>query len=603
MNLLRLIFLFFIFIVISIDAEAETKERRSYRYTLSWEETNTFTYRVSLRTQPQKGKFTDFQLPAWRPGRYILQNYAAAVSNFGAYDERGRPLSWTKVDKDTWRVTNPMRAKEIEIRYRFYAGVLDAGSSYLDDQVAYFNGANLFMHVRGLYDVPCTLSVPSLPANWKIATALQKNKDRNLFTMDSYHDFIDCPTVFSPNLVTYEFKVDDFVCYVYFQGKYGAQKGEEKKFLETVGKIVREQRAIFNEIPADEHHFIYLLAPFQIRHAVEHKYCSMYVMPEGVAANEKAFEGLHGITSHEFWHVWNVKSIRPAALWPYDYSKEVYTSLHWFTEGVTDYYTYLILARAGTFTREQFLKQFSQLISNLENSYATQVVSPSASSFDTWLSTSSYVSPHHRTSFYPLGSRMGLLLDMALRVKSNGNVGLDDVFQYLYKHYFQKNKGVPEDGVLKACEEVTGVPFDDFFNNYIDGLTPIDYAQFFHPFGLTLAHEIDKEAPAHQLIGILKMETDAETRKKVLSIKPESDAAYAGLCENDIILTVNEKPASEFDFAGLQLNKETLLKVLRRGQEKNVRVTYTGKDAPRKYEIKVREETDLLKNWLKSKVK
>lgn len=600
-GLLKL-FLFFILLISNINVEA--KENRLYQYTLSWEDINTFMYKVNLTTELQKGKYTDFKLPAWRPGRYILQNYSAAVSNFGAYDEKGKPLNWQKVDKDTWRVENPLRGKKISVRYRFYAGAIDAGSSYLDEQLAYFNGINLFMHVAGDYDSPCILNLPSLPSDWKIATALRKTKDRQIYTMPSYHDFVDCPTVCSPRMVQFEFIVNNFKCYVYFQGKYGATKGDETKFLSVVSDIIKEQSAIFGEIPTHEHHFIYLLAPFQIRHAVEHKYCSMYVMPEGVAASEKAFEGLYGITSHEFWHVWNVKSIRPAAMVPYDYSKECYTSLHWFTEGVTDYYTYLTLVRTQAYTREQFFNQFAQLISSLENSYASRVVSPASSSFDTWLTTSSFVPPQHRTSFYTLGSRAGLLLDMALRIRSDGKVGLDDVFNYLYKEYYLKKKGVPEDGVQKVAEILTGTSFQDFFTNYIEGTTPIDYAQFFNPFGLTLTQAVDSTAPMHQLIGILKLEATQEAGNlKVVTIKPESDCAAAGLAEGDIIVAINDKSPSDFEFKSLLQTKEANFKVSRKGMERTLRIRYTGKDSPRKYEIRIQKETNLLKSWLSSKVK
>ena len=159
-----------------------------YNYTLQWLTPNTHTYVISLETQNQTNTYTDFKLPSWRPGRYILQDYAGAVSHFEAKDASGNPLKWHKVDKDTWRVTHSQRGP-VKITYRYFANNMDAGSSYYGPGQIYFNPVNLFMFVNGRYNDRVTLYVPDLPQDWKIASSLKKEVTSHLFSAASYHEF------------------------------------------------------------------------------------------------------------------------------------------------------------------------------------------------------------------------------------------------------------------------------------------------------------------------------------------------------------------------------------------------------------------------------
>ncbi|MDW8159209.1 MAG: hypothetical protein RML72_10100 [Bacteroidia bacterium] len=585
----------------------ENANSDSYDYVLEWQNPNEHVFDVTLLTRKQEGKYTDFLIPAWRPGRYILQNYAASVFDFQAKDESGKILSWEKINKDTWRVYNSTSALKIQVRYRFYAGIpIDAGTSYLGENLVYFNGINLFMYKAGELELPCTLFLPNLPKEWKAATALKATSDYNRFTAKTYHELVDCPSIFSPYLTQFNFTVDGLKCYIHFYGKYGAAAGAEKTLIANITKIIKEQKAIFGEFVAPEHHFIYFLSPNRIRHAVEHTTSSIYVLPESVAASEKAFEGLYGITSHEFWHTWNVKSIRPAALWPYDYSKEVYTKMHWFTEGVTDYYTYLTLVRAGLIKPEDFLNYFSNIITSLENNPAQRVVSPAMASFDSWLSTSSFGSPHHKTSFYTLGSRLGLLLDLELRRVSNHKVGLDDIFAYLYHEYYKKGNGYPEDGVQKAAETLTKKSFKEFFAKYVEGVVPIDYASILEPLQLKLEINDDTEAPASQKIGISKVVIDvASGGIKVETILPGSDAAKAGIQEGDHIFAWNGEAFDDSALGKILRIGNQNLGIRRNGKELNLQVEYTGKNNPKKYKLTFAQATPPLwfEQWIKSKVK
>ncbi|MEM6800006.1 MAG: hypothetical protein AAF696_01315 [Bacteroidota bacterium] len=582
-----------------------------YQYSLTWLNPNTHTYVVEARAQSETSTHTTFMLPAWRPGRYIMQNYAGAISHFEAWDASGNELKWQKVNKDSWKVMHK-KAGEIRIRYRYFANNRDAGSSYYGLGEAYFNPVNLFMHVRGRYNDPVRLEVPKLSEDWKIATALKQNGSRKSYRAKSYHEFVDSPTVFAEEMKTLNFSDGGCEFNLHFQGEFSGGSETEKAILEGVKKIVQEQSVLFGGYPFEEYHFIYRLLPYRMRHAVEHSNSASFALPSTVTQNPRvANTGILGITSHEFFHVWNVKRIRPAALWPYDYSQQQYTSLHWFTEGVTEYYTQLTLVRAGIIDEEEFYKRLSNTIQSLEGDYASKVVSPSLASFDSWLARSPYAHPDHQISYYTLGSRLGLLIDMEMRKRSKGSISFDQVFQLLYKNTYQKNKGVSEEGVQKALESLTGDSWENFFQDYVDGTTQIDYEQFLGPMGLEMKTSV-KEASGKRALGILAAERISQGHL-ISRVIPGSDIYEAGVGADDLLLEIGGKKAGEIDLDEwaneLKVGDKVYMSVLLGLKDlKEVEFTYTGESRSKRYQIASKKkpkvkELVMRRAWLESRVK
>lgn len=581
-----------------------------YQYSLTWLSPNTHTYIVEARAQSQTDNYTIFKVPAWRPGRYILQDYSGAVSHFEAWDASGNELTWKKVDKDSWKVSHS-NSGDIRIRYRYFANNRDAGSSYYGLGEAYFNPINLFMHVEGRYNDPVRLEVPDLPDSWKIATALKPNGSRKSYKSATYHEFVDSPTVFAEQMRTLEFTDANCNFKLHFQGEFGGGSETEKVILDDVKKIVKEQAVLFDGYPFEEYHFIYRLLPYRMRHAVEHSNSASFALPSSVAQSPESASGLMGITSHEFWHAWNVKRIRPAALWPYDYSQQQYTSLHWFTEGVTDYYTQLTLVRAGIIDEEEYFKRLGNTIRSLEGNYASQVVSASTSSFDSWLASSPYAHPDHRISYYTLGSRLGLLIDLEVRKRSKGSIGLDQVFQYLFKNYYKKDKGVPEEGVQMALESLTKSDWKEFFAKYVHGTSAIDYESMLEPMGLRLSISTNEQS-GKRGVGISAAEKISQGHL-ISRVVPGSDIFTAGIGADDLLLEINGKKASEIDLDewanGLKIGEKVNMSVLIGLRElKQVAFTFTGNSRSKSYEISNKKkpkskEMDMRKGWLESKVK
>jgi predicted metalloprotease with PDZ domain len=576
-----------------------------YTYTLTWLEPHTHTLVVEAEVGPQTNDYTDFCVPAWRPGRYYLQNYAASVFAVAATDEAGQPLSWEKVSKDCWRVFHEEVTK-VRLRYHFLANNQDAGSSYYTDGQVYFNPVNLFMYQPGKYEGSVELRVPDLPTDWKVATSLSQ-PETTRFTADSYHEFVDAPTVFAREMVQLSFEEGGTMFHLHFQGaSYGGAKVFEAA-VEPVRAIVREQGAIFGAgFPFESYHFIYRLLPYRMRHAVEHTNSASFALPAEITETpERLVNNLKGITAHEFWHAWNVKRIRPAPLWPYDYSQPQYSRLHWFTEGVTEYMTHLTLIRADLIDEKTLYQRLANTLGSLENNYATSVVSPSLASFDSWLATSSYPHPAHGVSYYTLGDRVGLLIDLKLRAETNGEQSLDKVFAYLYETYYQEGHGVPENGVQLALESLSGVSWEEFFAQYVHGTEPVPYDDFFAPMGLTVGWE-EVEAKGPRSWGILQTEEFSQGIV-VKRLHLAGDAYRDGLAEGDLILEVAGQAATGVDLdaylMGETAGKSLSLKVYRDGNMLDLTLRHKRDFVPQKALIQrqkklKKEEEQLLEGWL-----
>lgn len=572
----------------------------TWKYTLDWDKPHTRTFRLSLNVTATDS-VTQFALPVWRPGRYIIQDYAAAVTDFAAIDPAtGKKLAWRKYDAYTWTVKQAPGQK-IQINYGFYGDNPDAGSSFLGEGQASVNGSNLFMYVyspdatkrQQLLETPCELEVKQLPETWQVATALPKGDSRSRFKAASYHELADCPIVMADNIHTLSFKIDSTTFFLDFQGNYQGDALTDSTVVQQVRKICSTTAAIFGgKFPFKEYHFLYRLLPSDLRHAVEHSTSAMFVMPDRISRNAKSIGSLYGITAHEFWHAWNVKRIRPAAMWPYDYSRPPYTTLQWFTEGVTDYYTSLILVRAGIYTPADFSRQIGGILYSVDNSYAGISVSPSEASIDSWLATSPYLYQQKNISYYTNGSKAGLILDLSIRKETNSQKSLDDVYRYLYQHYAATGLGVPENGVQQAVEAVTGKSWQTYFDAYIHQAGSPDYEPLFEEVGFKFQAKPDRSGMRG--LGILRYEVLDRGGLLVQSVHPNGDAWRDGIGEDDVIVEINGTPVpSNFDAdlwaKKLKKGEEVTLMIFRDARTKTVTLTNKGAWAPTTYTI---EPTD-----------
>ncbi|HEX7190048.1 MAG TPA: PDZ domain-containing protein [Thermoanaerobaculia bacterium] len=409
-------------------------------YALSWRDTNEHLFDIAIRFIAPNDD-PHLILPSWRPGKYQLQNFAANVREWTPNLRKLAPNVWCAEAK---------RGDEVEVRYRYWGGILDAGSSYLDRTEAYFNGSNLFMWVDGLRSDECVLAIET---DWPIATQLPR--DGNEFRARNYDHLIDSPTIAGP-FATQSFEESGASIHFISVGC------DTARFVEPMRAIVREQVAVFGELPLAEYKF--LIHGGDRWHGVEHEdSCSMLVK-RGAADFDEHFLSL---ASHEFFHLWNVKRMMPAAFAPYDYTAATPTSLLWAMEGITSYYGDLSLARSGYWSEQRYLRHLAHEIELLESSHARTHLSLSQTSFDGWLHDTTR--PHDRGnawySFYTKGEIVSALLDLTLRSRGQS---LDEVMRVLWAERI-----LDEDALSSVVDDAP------FFARCVDGVEPLPYEELF----------------------------------------------------------------------------------------------------------------------------
>jgi predicted metalloprotease with PDZ domain len=527
-------------------------------------------------------------LPAWRPGRYLIQNYAANVREWSA----GEARIW-KDGKTSWRV-DARAGEEVAVRYRYYAGVLDAGSSFLDDDEAYFNGSNLFMLVEGLRDAEHLLTI-AVPADWRIETQLPRDES-GAFRARDYDHLIDSPTIAAATMTRHSFVENDARFHLVFRGDEGI---DTEQFVEPVRAIARTQSELFGGLPFAEYRFLYHVRDRW--HGVEHEDSSSIILRRnallGAGPGDEGFDHTLSITSHELFHAWNVKRMVPAKFTPYDYWHETPTRLLWAMEGLTSYYGELTLVRGGLWSIDRYLRHLAHEIQTLESLPAREHLPLAQASFDAWLSDPAQMHDHANAwfSFYTKGEVVAALLDLTIRRATDGEHALDDVLRLLWQKY-GSGRGMEEDAVERAVARIADV--GDFFTRYVDGVEPLPYEELFGAAGLTFA-SATREPEAAALGARLKVHDGLMIVEGVLRGGAGMDA---GLLPGDELLAFEETRITNeatlvAALRGLEVGRSAELLIARAGVTR--RLTLTGRADPRPIiTLRIESASALRRGWL-----
>ncbi len=555
-------------------AAQESPMPDTIRYSIGWENPASQLYTVRVTAAVEDGPVV-FTLPAWRPGRYIIQNYAANVQSVRAEDASGNPLDVEWIDLDSWRV-EPGGADRVTLAYEWYAVTFDAGSSFLRPGLAYFNPVNLLPWVEGRQDHPAHLSV-DVPDEWPIATQLQPAGEHGEFVARDYHALVDSPTIASPENTRWEFTLDDVPYYVVMRPLPPLGEYDRETILDAIEAIAHEQSAMFFGAPYEEYWHLYQFVPYRFGHAVEHANSASYVLHDQVFQSREGYLGFLGVTAHEQFHVWNVKRLRPEPLWPYDYSEPQLTRLHWFTEGVTSYYDNLTLARADLVSEEEYLGMLEQGIQALQNKPGRLVTPVSLASWTSWHSGYGAGNPNQSVSFYNKGALVGLLLDLSIRDATDGARSLDDVMRELYTRYYRQGLGMPEDAVEAVASEIAGRDLGPFFDAYVDGVEELPYDSLMTVVGLEVERVLDPDRPAATL-GLAASWQDGTLT--VVNVLPDSPALEAGIMRDDVLVSIAGTTPEGADLDPILSEREpgeTVTVVVRRaGEDLSKEVTLAG---------------------------
>jgi len=431
---------------------------------------------VQWEQMPEK---LELKMPVWTPGSYLIREYARHVQGLSAKGSTGADLAFRKINKNTWQI-DAKGNTQIVVNYMVYANELTVRTNELNDEHAFWNNGATLMYVKGQLAVPATVAVNPY-GNWKVATGLSRAEGENVFRSPNYDVLYDSPFEVS-NFREVPFVVEGKPHRLIFSGEGNY---DEKKTAADVTKIVEEAYKMFGELPYDDYTFIVNLRGGG---GLEHLNSTALQFNRFGFKPRSRYEGFLGLVAHEYFHAFNVKRIRPDALGPFDYENENYTKLLWVAEGGTEYYSNILLRRAGLISDKDFLSGRASGIQQLADRPGRLEQSLEDSSFDAWIK---YYRPdenavNNQISYYDKGEIVNMMLDVTIRASSSGAKSLDDVLRYLYTEHYKKGKNYTPEEFQKICETMAGKSLDDFFAKYVRGTTDIDYDSIVSGIGLTL---------------------------------------------------------------------------------------------------------------------
>lgn len=413
------------------------------------------------------------QLPAWRPGRYELADFSKNIQKFEVFDEQGKPIKFKKVTKDNWYIdTNwenqEIETKEITISYNFYANKLDAGSTYLDDKQLYINPVNCCFYIVGKENQEYKIDL-KIPEDYQLASGLKQISKHSLLAQN-FDQLAECPIIASASLSHYKYEVNNIPFHIWIQGE---SELDANKMCQDFKDFTVEQINCFGSFPVKDYHFLFQLTPYNSYHGVEHTNSTVILLGSKNQVLKERYEALLGICSHELYHTWNIKSIRPIEMFPYDYSKENYSRLGYVAEGVTTYMGDLMLKRAKVFSWDQFKEKINQNIKRHYENDGRFNLSVSESGFDSWLDGYSLGIPNRKTNIYTEGSLNMLMIDLAIINHSNRKYSLNNVMKELYENWGLKNKGFNEKEFVDLCVKYGGDSVSQIIKDHV--YDTIDY--------------------------------------------------------------------------------------------------------------------------------
>ena len=503
----------------------------SYEVAMPQPETHLFV--VTLRISNWQSSTLDLKMPVWTPGSYLVREYARHVQDFIARsDDEKQLLSSRKLGKNYWQIETKKLSK-IVIKYRVFANELTVRTNHLDATHGYFNGAALFFFIPGLEKEPIEVAIAPPRSDWKITTSLPSVPGKNnTFQAPDFDTLVDSPFEIGIHQL-YEFEV---------LGKphqlaiWGEGNANPEKIIEDTKKLIEVEANIYGKLPYEKYVFLLHLSNNGFG-GLEHKdSCTLNYPRFGFRAKEKYLRFIQ-LVAHEFFHLWNIKRIRPKALETFDYEQENYTTSLWFSEGTTSYYDILIPLRAKIYDVKAFFDNLSKEITRFLSTPGRKVQPLSESSFDAWIKLyrRDANSDNSQISYYLKGELVSLLLDLLIRERHNNQRSLDDVMRYMWQQFGQDEIGFTPEELKTAIESIAETNLSDFFARYIDGLEELPFDRYLEPFGLKLKSIFEEEPCPY-----LGIKVQAENGKQIVKfVEADSPAGIAGIDADDELLALD----------------------------------------------------------------
>ena len=436
----------------------------------------------------------ELAMAVWTPGSYLIREYAKNLEGLAAVAD-GTTLQVEKTTKNRWRIQAGQHT-HVTVTYRLYCRVLSVQGNWVERDFAMLNGAPTFLtradDLAGHTERPHKVNL-QLPSTWsRSVTGLPPSGDRlHGYTARSFDVLIDSP-ILAGNPAVYEFEVAGKKHYLVNQGEGGIWDGP--KSAQDVQKIVEIQQAFWGDVPYEDYYFLNVIE--QGRGGLEHLNSTLLLTSRWHSRVPKDYRQWLGLVSHEFFHTWNVKRMRPAGLGPFDYEQETFTPSLWIAEGITSYYDDLLLARANLFNRKQYLEALSKTNERLQSTPGRLVHSLEMSSYDTWIKfyRRDENSVNTTISYYTKGAIVAFLLDAKIREVSEGRRSLDDVMRQAYKRFSGERGFLPEE-FRSLASEIAGSDLSAWFNHALESTDELDYAPALAWHGLRFKPKKQKREP------------------------------------------------------------------------------------------------------------
>lgn len=490
-------------------------------------------------------EFIEIQLPSWRPGRYEIGNFARLITHFKVETNLGKACPFFKISKDRWKIqTNG--ATELHVSYTYQTETLNAGSTFRGEKIWLINPVNCLPYVENYQHQSMLLHLEA-PENWQLVTSLHlaKSDRKQVYQAVHFDQLADSPILAAPEIHHAEYQIEQNKFHLWFHGipqvewKAALENGLKEQFIQ----FTEVQMKTMQSFAKGDFHFIILIKPEFFYHGVEHLHSTVCVLgPASEFHTKRLQEDLLGVSSHELFHVWNVKRIRPAEMQPYNYVTENYSRLGYVYEGITTYYGDLFLLRSGVFDWFQFKQTFDEQLQKHYMNYARLLHPVADASADTWLDGYVPGIPNRKTSIYTEGCLNAWMIDVAIRKNSNHQYSLDDLMRAMDQRFGETSIGYQKDNLIELLKTLNFKEVENHFDRFIDGCE--DYTSQLmataNLLGLSLVPKTYCSALEHHL-GFLV--NPANGKLTIKSIAPNSPAEQASLQSGDYLLAINQQAA------------------------------------------------------------
>ncbi|SNC63705.1 Predicted metalloprotease, contains C-terminal PDZ domain [Hymenobacter gelipurpurascens] len=569
----------------------------SLRYTLSMPAPQTHYFEVEMTLGGFSKAYTDLKMPVWAPGSYLVREFAKNVEGFQA-SAGSEKLRTEKVSKNTWRVYHA-KGKDFKVNYRVYAFELSVRTSFIDAAHGYLNGSSVFMYPADAKQLASTLEVKPAQGWTQVSTSLKPAGGTFTFTSSNYDELADSPIEIGNQ------KIYTFTAYgtPHTVAMFGDPKVDETRLTRDMQRVCEEAQRVVGQNPLDRYTFIVHNID-RGTGGLEHLFSTTLSVSRNAYSSEAGWKGFLGLVAHEYFHLWNVKRIRPIALGPFDYDNENYTHMLWVSEGGTEYFSNLITQRAGFLSPDEYLGDLSNGINRVENTPGNKQQSAAESSYDAWIK---YYRPNENSSntgisYYDKGEVIGAVLDLMIIQVTKGQKHLDDVMRYLYDQYYKKlGRGFTDEEYQDAVAKVAGRRFDDFFRRYVYGTETLPYETALGYAGLKLNVT---PAPATD-VALGATVSSAGGKQTVSSVARNGSAWQGGLSVGDEILAIDDVRVNDDPnklLANRAVGSTVKLLVSRDGQTKEIALPLLANPASR-YRIErqtspTAEQQTVFNKWL-----